>query len=108
MIAVARSELWWADTRDHGRRPVVILTRDEAIHRLGRALVALCTTTIRGLASEVRLEPGRDPVHRLTAVNLDSVESVDLSDLVERMGRLSSERMREVCAALDVAVGCAR
>ena len=108
MTTAARGELWWADTRDHGRRPVVILTRDEAIPRLGRALVALCTTTIRGLASEVQLEPDRDPVHRLTAVNLDSVESVDLADLVERMGRLSFERMREVCAALDVAVGCAR
>ncbi|PMV34633.1 toxin, partial [Pseudomonas sp. FW305-3-2-15-C-R2A1] len=74
--------------------------------RLGRVLVAPCTTTIRGLASEVVLEPGVDPVPRLSAVNLDSVESVSLTLLVERLGRLSGERMRAVCAALNVAVAC--
>ncbi|HWJ64148.1 MAG TPA: type II toxin-antitoxin system PemK/MazF family toxin [Acidimicrobiales bacterium] len=101
-----RGELWWCDTEHHGRRPVVLLTRDAAIPRLGRSLAGLCTTTIRGLDSEVLLEPGEDPVPRLTAVNLDSVESIALTDLVERMGRLSYERMQQVCAALEVAVGC--
>jgi len=77
-----------------------------AIPRLGRALVAPCTTTIRGLPSEVVLEPGADPVPKLSAVNLDSVESVSLGVLVERLGRLSDERMRDVCDALSVAVAC--
>ena len=86
----------------------MVLTRDEAIPRLGRTLVALCTTTIRGLASEVVLEPGHDPVPRTTAVNLDSIQSVHISDLVQRIGRLSYVRMQEVCAALEVAVGCNR
>lgn len=103
-----RGDLWWCDTRDHGRRPVVVLTRDAAIPRLGRALVGLCTTTIRGLDSEVVLEPGDDPVSVVTAVNLDSIESVALSALVERMGHLSHQRMGEICAALEVAVGCSR
>ena len=74
--------------------------------RLRRALVAPCTTTIRGLASEVVLEPGDDPVPRQTAVNLDSVESVSVGLLVERLGRLSDARMREICAALEVATDC--
>jgi mRNA interferase MazF len=39
-------------------------------------------------------------------VNLDSVESVSVATLVERLGRLSDERMRKVCAALEIAVGC--
>ncbi|MGC8514482.1 MAG: type II toxin-antitoxin system PemK/MazF family toxin, partial [Acidimicrobiales bacterium] len=43
-----------------------------------------------------------------SAVNLDSVESVSVSVLVERLGRLSDMRMREVCSALEVAVGCRR
>jgi mRNA interferase MazF len=58
------------------------------------------------LASEVVLEPGDDPVPRRTAVNLDSVESVSVGLLVERLGRLSDSRMREICAALEVAVDC--
>ena len=101
-----RGELWWSELPDIGRRPVVVLSRDAAIPRLGRALVAPCTTTIRSLPSEVVLEPGADPTPRLTAVNLDSVESVAVGALVERLGRLSGERMREVCAALAVAVDC--
>ena len=89
-----------------GRRPVVVLSRDTAIPKLRRAIVAPCTTTIRGLRSEVVLEPGDDPVPRRTGVNLDSVENVSIAMLVERLGRLSDLRMDEVCTALQVAVDC--
>jgi mRNA interferase MazF len=89
-----------------GRRPVVVLSRDAAIPRLRRSLVAPCTTTIRGLASEVVLEPGDDPIPRRSAVNLDAVESVSIAVLVERLGTLSDARMRDLCAALEVAVDC--
>ncbi|HEX2783048.1 MAG TPA: type II toxin-antitoxin system PemK/MazF family toxin [Ilumatobacteraceae bacterium] len=89
-----------------GCRLVVVLTRDVAIPRMRRALVAPCTTTIRGLPSEVVLEPGEDPIGRRNAVNLDSVESVSIAILVERLGRLSDARMREIWAALEVAIDC--
>jgi mRNA interferase MazF len=89
-----------------GRRPVVVLSRDAVIPRHRRALVAPCTTTIRGLASEVLLEPGDDPVPRRSAVNLDSVESVSIAVLVNRLGRLADTRMREICGALEIAVDC--
>lgn len=101
-----RGELWWCELPHIGRRPVVVLTRDVAIPKLRRALVAPCTTTVRGLPSEVVLEPDADPVPRRSVINLDSVESVSVAILVERLGRLSDERMRQVCAALDVAVDC--
>ncbi|HSH61392.1 MAG TPA: hypothetical protein VK988_17470, partial [Acidimicrobiales bacterium] len=42
----------WCDLRDIGRRPVVVLSRDAAIARLRRTIVAPCTTTIRGLAGD--------------------------------------------------------
>lgn len=89
-----RAEVWWCEPAEIGRRPVVVLSRDVAIPRLQRVLVAPCTTTIRGLASEVVLEPGEDPVPRVSAVNLDSVEAVAVGLLVERIGRLSDARMR--------------
>jgi mRNA interferase MazF len=101
-----RGEVWWCEPPDIGRRPVVVLSRDVAIARMGRALVAPCTTTVRHLPSEVVLEPGDDPVPRRCAVNLDSVESVSVGLLIERLGRLSDLRMREVCAALAVATNC--
>jgi mRNA interferase MazF len=102
----ARGEVWWCELPEVGRRPVVVLSRDAAIPRLKRTLIAPCTSTIRGLASEVVLEPGEDPITRRSGVNLDSVESVPIAVLVERLGRLSDDRMREVCVALDVAVDC--
>ena len=101
-----RGELWWCELPDIGRRPVLVLSRDVAIPRLRRVLIAPCTTTVRGLPSEVVLEPGDDPVPRPSALNLDSVESVSIAVLVERLGSLSGSRMREVCAALEVAVDC--
>jgi mRNA interferase MazF len=102
----ARGELWWCELAEIGRRPVVVLSRDAAIPRLRRALIGPCTTTIRGIPSEVALEPGEDPVPQASVVNLDSVESVALGTLVERLGRLSDERMRQICRALEVAVAC--
>jgi len=99
-------EVWWCELPEIGRRPVVVLSRDVAIPRLGRTLIAPCTTTVRGLPSEVLLEPGDDPVPLRSAVNLDSVESVSLGVLVERLGALSGRRMGELCAALQVAVDC--
>jgi mRNA interferase MazF len=101
-----RGEVWWCELPDVGRRPVVVLSRDAAIPRLRRALVAPCTTTVRFLASEVVLDPDEDPIAKRSAVNLDSVESVSLAVLVDRIGRLSDARMRDVCVALEVAMDC--
>ncbi|MFP3883184.1 MAG: type II toxin-antitoxin system PemK/MazF family toxin [Actinomycetota bacterium] len=104
----ARGEVWWCELPETSRRPVVVLSRDAAISRLRRALIAPCTTTIRGLASEVLLEPGEDAIPLQSAVNLDSVESVSVGTLTMRLGRLGDGRMQEICAALAVAVDCNR
>ncbi len=98
--------MWWCELPDASRRPVVVLSRDEAIPRLRRTIVAPCTTTIRHLASEVLLDPGDDPVPLLSVVNLDSVENVAIATLTDRLGRLSDVRMREICDAVAVALNC--
>ncbi len=103
-----RGEVWWCELEEAGRRPVVVLSRDAAIPRLRRALIGPCTTTIRGIPSEVLLEPGDDPIPHVSVVNLDSIESVPVGTLVERLGRLSDDRLRQICDALAVAVACPR
>jgi mRNA interferase MazF len=102
----ARAEVWWCELPEIGRRPVVVLSRDAAIPRLRRTLIGPCTTTIRGIPTEVGLEPAEDPIPRRSVVNLDSVESVSIGTLVERVGRLSDARMRQICDALEIAVAC--
>ena len=104
----ARGEVWWCEMAEIGRRPVVVLSRDAAIPRLRRVLVAPCTTTIRGLPSEVVLEPSNDPIPRRSVVNLDSVESVSVAVLVSRLGRLADTQMTAICSALEVAVDCSK
>jgi len=86
----------------------VVLSRDGALRALGRAIVAPCTTNIRGLPTEVTLEPGEDPVPETCVINLDSLENVSLSLLVDHIGQLSQTRLHEVCDALEVAVDCIR
>lgn len=102
-----RGEVWWCEHPGYGRRPVVVLSRDAAIRGRRQTIIAPCTTTRRGLASEVALEPGEDPVPRSCVVNLDSIEQVSIGLLVDRIGRLGGHRMRPICAALAVAVDCA-
>ena len=101
-----RGELWWWESEHVGARPAVVLSRDAALERLETAIVAPCTTTIRGIPSEVVLEPDQDPVPAISAVNLDALDNTPVALLVERLGRLSDERMRQICNALDVAIAC--
>ena len=101
-----RGDVWWCELPEIGRRPVVVLSRDAAIPRLRRALIGPCTTTIRGIPTEVLLEPPDDPIPLVSVVNLDSVESVSVGTLVERLGRLSDDRMRQICEALEIAIDC--
>lgn len=101
-----RGEVWWAEAPEVPRRPVIVLSRDAVVRGLRRALVSPCTTTVRGLPSEVGLDPERDPVPLSCVTALDAVESVSVGHLTERLGRLSDQRMRELCAALAVSVDC--
>jgi mRNA interferase MazF len=102
----AHGEIWWCEHPHIGRRPVVVLSRDAAIRGRRLTVVAPCTTTVRGLPSEVGLITGDDPVPRDCLVNLDSIEQVPVALLTDRLGRLSDIRVRQICTALAVAVDC--
>ena len=99
-----RGEVWWCQPLQLQRRPVVVLSRNAAIPRLQRVLVAPCTTNVRWLPSEVPLEPEFDPIPLPSVVNLDSVESVAISTLEDRLGMLSDRTMRAVCEAMSTAL----
>ena len=67
-------------------------------------IVAPCTTHNRTLPTEVVLEPSDDPVPQRCAVSLDSVLNIATGHLASRIETLWGMRMREVYAALSVAV----
>jgi len=56
-----RVEVWFAATPG-GVRPVLILTRDPAADRIGSMVVAALTRVMRGLVSELDLDPDTDGV----------------------------------------------
>lgn len=95
----------WLELEHEGRRPVVVLTRDEALPRLRNIVVALVTRTIRGIDTEVELGPG-DGLPAECVVSLDNLRTVPQALLTESITRLDPQRMNAICRALASATGC--
>lgn len=105
--AVARGDIWqYRFAAPDKRRPVLVISRQAALDHLNTALVAPITTTIRGLPSEIRLSV-EDGLKQVCVANLDHILSVRQSDLRRYVGHLDESRMREVCRAAAIALGCA-
>lgn len=103
---IARGDLWtYAFRPPDKERPVLVLTRDAVIELLDTVMVAPVTSTIRGIPSEVAVGRAEGLEHD-SAVNLDHVQTVPQARLGRRLGRVSAERMTEVCGALARAVAC--
>jgi len=89
------------------QRPVLILTRSSALAYLSRVTVAPISSTVRGVPSEVALGL-EDGMKQDCCVNLHNLVTVSQDAVGRRVARLSPERMRQVCAALEFALGCDR
>jgi mRNA interferase MazF len=102
---VKRGEVWWYEHPRDGRRPYLILTREEALPVLHQVLAVPATRTVRDIPTEVSLGPA-DGMPAACCLTLDNVTVIRRALCVERITRLSAERMREVCAALALATAC--
>ncbi len=102
-----RGEVWWIEHPDLGRRPVCILTRQEALPVLRRVLVAPATTQSRGIPTEVALGP-EDGLPKECVLSLDNVEPVPVALLTEQITQLGAGRLASVCRALRLATACER
>lgn len=103
---LSRGEIWRYQFRaPDKRRPVLVLSRQDVIGLLNTVVVAPITSTIRGAPSEVVVSVTEGLKHA-SAVNLDHVQTVEQARLERYVGRLGREKMREVCRALAIAVGC--
>jgi mRNA interferase MazF len=103
---VARGEVWLYKFKPPDkRRPVVVLTRQEAIPFLNALIVAPVTSTVRGSPGEVVVGVV-EGLKQQSAANLDQVQTVAKDRLVRYVGRVAPARMREICRALAIATGC--
>lgn len=105
-VELARGDIWTYEfQRPDKRRPVLVLSRSEAIAVLHTVIVAPITSTIRGLPSEVVVGMAEGLKHD-SAVNLDHIQTVERARLSRYLVRLGSEKMRAVCRAIAAATGC--
>jgi mRNA interferase MazF len=99
-----RGEVWWADLpQPVGRRPVLILTRSNAVARRNQVVVAQITRTVHRVKSEVSLSQG-DGMPRACVVNCDVLLTVPKSRLARRITALSTAKLDEVHLALRYAL----
>jgi mRNA interferase MazF len=103
MVAKAQGQIWWANLPEPlGWRPVLILTRNDALPKLHYVTVAPLTRTIRRIDSEVVLEP-EDGVPARSAVTLDNIATIEQDLLTRHLTTLSADRMNEIWEAIHVA-----
>jgi len=102
---VKRGEVWWSELPPPtGRRPVVLLSRDEAYGVRALVTVAPVTTRIRHIPAEVPLGTA-DGLPRACVVNLDTILTIAKVSLREYLTSLSPEKLRAVDVAIHFALG---
>ena len=99
-----KGEVWWADLPPPiGKRPVVLLSRDEAYAVRNAVTVAEVTRTIRRIPVEVPLGP-KDGLPKNCAANLDTIITIQKKLLRERICLLSEEKIRKINSAIKFAL----
>ena len=100
-----RGEVWWAELSPPvGRRPLLLLSRNEAYAVRELVTVAPVTTRIRHIPSEVPLGP-EDGLPKACVANVDLITTIAKSSLHERLTSLSTEKLTSVDAAIRFALG---
>jgi mRNA interferase MazF len=104
MVSLPRQgEIWWAETEE-ARRPVLVVTRSEAVPVLTGIVVAPVTRTVREIPTEIRLGQAEGLAVECVA-SFDNLQRIRRSALAERVGELGSHR-EQICAALRALADC--
>ena len=99
-------ELWLVEAGAKAR-PALVLTRPEIVDRVDRVLVALATTFVRGLPSEVSVGPD-EGLNAEAVLNLDTPELLARSRFRSYIGEFPRDRWPEICHALSSAINTER
>ena len=103
MSVPRQGEIWWAEVEDT-RRPVLVVTRNEAVGVLTGIIVAPVTRTVRSIPTEISL--GSDEGMSVEcAASFDNLQRVRRDALTKKTGDLGLRR-DEVCAALRALADC--
>lgn len=99
-----RGEVWWANLpAPIGKRPVVLLSPDEAYSIRSAVTVAEVTTKVRGIPVEVPLGP-EDGLPKRCVVNLDTMATIRKELLTERVALLRKEKIDQINDSIKFAL----
>lgn len=83
-----------------------MLTREAVRPLMNGVTVAPITTTIKGLATEVLLDPDRNGVDQACVISCDNIVTIPASSVGRQIGRLLAEQepdlTRAILAAFDL------
>ena len=99
-----QGEIWWAEAEDK-RRPVLVVTRSEAVPVMHRIIVAPVTRTVRGIPTEVSLGRAHGLAEDCVA-SFDNLQPIRRSFLTARVGELGIDERQEICRALRAFSDC--
>jgi mRNA interferase MazF len=99
-----QGEVWWAEAEDK-RRPVLVITRSDAIPALTRLVVAPITRTVRGIPTEIPFGPD-DGLPAECAASFDNLQPINRHLLTHRIASLNPARRHELCDALAALADC--
>lgn len=99
-----RGEIWWVRFRPPvGRRPAVLISRNQAYEVRNRITVVPLTRTIRGIRVEVPLGPA-DGVSRASVANADDISTVPKTWIEQYLTTLAPAKMAAVDKAIKFAL----
>ena len=99
----AQGEIWWAEAEDK-RRPVLVVTRSEAIPVLTWIVVAPVTRTVRDIPTEIPVGPEQGLAVD-SAASFDNLKPIRRALLTQRVGALAEPRAA-ICRALSALADC--
>lgn len=98
-----QGEIWWAEAEDK-HRPVLVVTRSEAVPVLTWILVAPVTRRVRRIPTEIPLDESVG-LAVPCAASFDNLQPIRKAFLTERVGRLPDARS-SICRALSALADC--
>jgi mRNA interferase MazF len=103
LVTPLQGDIWWAEAQEK-RRPVLVVTRSEAVPVLNWILVAPITRTIRGIPTELPLDEEHG-VDLPCVASIDNLQPIRKTFLTERIGSLPFPR-QEICRTLAAMADC--
>jgi len=101
---VKQYEIWWADLpKPAGRRPVLLLSRDDSYAILSKFIAAEITATIRHIPIEVPLGSA-EGMPKPCVVNCDNLRTISKGHLVKKISKIPQRRVHEVKRAIGYAL----